>query len=244
MLIAITSKKGYLTQRLHSEDFMQLKLLGSGLTDQGMGLCCTCSSLRTLRDTPVHYAWVEGHYMISLSSSLLHYMSYCTGTMDPMVPTTHPLQWNSQLISRVSETLVMFLRLMTMLIKEGWGPESRRSCIASYSSCPFVRTWRRLLPLQICAISQGKSLKILCHGRELDRGHGEGWKWDTFILPLSYHDPDHRGDRQWDTIMGYHAIPVATVLSRYPVVGHCPITRLTVYHSLSQSPQNDWLCFC
>jgi len=37
---------------------------------------------------------------------------------------------------------------------------------------------------------------------------GPWWgQWDTFILPLSYHNPGHREDRQWDTFilpLSYH----------------------------------------
>ena len=33
-----------------------------------------------------------------------------------------------------------------------------------------------------------KSLEILRHGRKLNPGHGEDRQWDTFILPLSYHE--------------------------------------------------------
>jgi len=43
-----------------------------------------------------------------------------------------------------------------------------------------------------------KSLQMLCHNRELNPDQGENRRWDTFIPPLSYHDPDHREDRQGD----------------------------------------------
>ena len=33
-----------------------------------------------------------------------------------------------------------------------------------------------------------KFLEIPCHGWELNQGGGEGRQWDTFILPLNYHD--------------------------------------------------------
>jgi len=33
--------------------------------------------------------------------------------------------------------------------------------------------------------ARAKSLEILRHGRELNRGHGKDRQWDTFILPLS-----------------------------------------------------------
>ena len=33
-----------------------------------------------------------------------------------------------------------------------------------------------------------KFLKVVRHGRELNRGYGDDKNWDTFILPLSYHD--------------------------------------------------------
>jgi len=46
-----------------------------------------------------------------------------------------------------------------------------------------------------------KFLKILRHGWELNPGYGEDRQWDTFILPLSYHDPGHGEDRQWDTFI-------------------------------------------
>jgi len=34
-----------------------------------------------------------------------------------------------------------------------------------------------------------------------DPGHREDRQWDTFILPLSYHDAGHREDRQWDSFI-------------------------------------------
>ena len=46
-----------------------------------------------------------------------------------------------------------------------------------------------------------KSLEILHHGWEVNPGHWENRQWDTFILPLSYHDPGHGEDRQWDTFI-------------------------------------------
>ena len=42
---------------------------------------------------------------------------------------------------------------------------------------------------------------------ELNPGHGEDRQWDTFILPLRYHDPDHWQDGEWDTFilpLSYH----------------------------------------
>jgi len=41
-----------------------------------------------------------------------------------------------------------------------------------------------------------------------DPGHGEDRQWDTVILPLIYHDSGYREDRQWDTfilLLSYHA---------------------------------------
>jgi len=52
-----------------------------------------------------------------------------------------------------------------------------------------------------------KSPEILRRDRELNPGHEENRRWDTFILPLSYHDPVHREGRQWDTFilpLSYH----------------------------------------
>ena len=46
----------------------------------------------------------------------------------------------------------------------------------------------------VCVISQEKSLETLRYGWELKPGHGEDRQWDTFILPLSYHNPGHRED--------------------------------------------------
>ena len=41
----------------------------------------------------------------------------------------------------------------------------------------------------------------LWSARELNPGHGEDRQWDSFILPLSYHDPGHGEDRQWDSFI-------------------------------------------
>jgi len=73
----------------------------------------------------------------------------------------------------------------------GGGPEGRRSCMASHSSYPFnglVMTWRQPSHVQVCVISQEKSLEILRLCWELNPGCGEDRQGDAFILPLSYYD--------------------------------------------------------
>jgi len=45
---------------------------------------------------------------------------------------------------------------------------------------PWLRTgWQSV-------IDREKSLEILCHGRELNPGHGEAGQWNSLVLPLSY----------------------------------------------------------
>jgi len=39
------------------------------------------------------------------------------------------------------------------------------------------------------------------HWAIMTRGHWEDRQWDTFILPLSYHNPGHREDRPRDTFI-------------------------------------------
>jgi len=53
--------------------------------------------------------------------------------------------------------------------------------------------------------ARDKSLEIL--GWKLNPGHREDRRWDSFILPQSYHDPGHREDRRWDSFIhpqSYH----------------------------------------
>jgi len=67
----------------------------------------------------------------------------------------------------------------------------------------FCRTGSR--PVGRMWSTGDKSLEIPCHGRgSWIRATGTT---DTFILPLSYHDPGHREDRQWDAVilpLSYH----------------------------------------
>ena len=56
-------------------------------------------------------------------------------------------------------------------------------------------------------ISQGRIPSNTPPWWELNPVHGEDRQWDSFILPLSYHDPVHEEDRQWDTfilLLSYH----------------------------------------
>ena len=48
-----------------------------------------------------------------------------------------------------------------------------------------------------CDQPKRKPLKYSTHRRELYPGHREGIHWDSFILPLRYHDPRHEEGRQW-----------------------------------------------
>jgi len=52
-----------------------------------------------------------------------------------------------------------------------------------------------------------KSIETLHHGWELKPRHREDRQRDTFVLPLSYHDPGHGEDRHWDSFifpLSYH----------------------------------------
>jgi len=99
---------------------------------------------------------------------------------------------------KAMESFAYFLSIIEL------GPSSPRStgCLVSVRGdwailCNSIGMWS----------ARGKTFWILRHGRELNPGHGEDRQWDTFILPLSYHDPGHREDRQWDTFilpLSYH----------------------------------------
>ena len=76
-----------------------------------------------------------------------------------------------------------------------------------------------------------KSFEIFRHRRKLNPRHGVDRQWDTFILALSYHDPDRREDRQWDIFilpLSYHGSSVAKN-KNIPVAfgSHCEHELLT-----------------
>ena len=81
---------------------------------------------------------------------------------------------------------------------------SLRTCVFFNSAtlCPWL-DFGLVVPLRgdwalFCHAGSGRvgrmwsaretSLKITRHGRELNPGHREDRQWDTFVLPLSYHD--------------------------------------------------------
>ena len=47
----------------------------------------------------------------------------------------------------------------------------------------------------------GVNSHIVCPPWLRTAGYEEDRQWNTFILPLSYHNPGHREDRQWDTFI-------------------------------------------
>ena len=98
---------------------------------------------------------------------------------------------------------------------------------------------------RVCS-GRENTFEILCHGRELNLGHGEDRHWDSFIFPLSYHDwfphtslmlpthgisPEHDLYRRWCSHWEWSHQPsfrVCTSLKTLVSVVKWPPTRITL----------------
>ena len=58
-----------------------------------------------------------------------------------------------------------------------------------------------------------KSLELHCHGWELNPGQREDRQWDSFILPLSYHDP--ATERTDSEIHSFSRWAIVTVINHF-----------------------------